>query len=128
MLRCRRIVFAALLSLAAAACSQQHAPAAAVRTALRQAYPGARFDVAFPSGPGNLEITVDSAGFRNYKLDSRQLHAIAEGMARFALQHYAGAAALDTITVQVIEERSGALLWKRQVYQRESFGAAALRH
>jgi hypothetical protein len=126
MLRWRGLVTAALFALEAAACTQQHARAVALETALHQAYPGARFDVTFAGGPGSLEITVDSAGFRNYRLDSHQLHTIAEAMAQFTLQHYAGAAALDTVTVQFIQEQSGALFWRSRTYQRESFSVAAL--
>jgi hypothetical protein len=126
MLRRRGIVVAALLALAAAACTEQHTAAVALRTALHQEYPGAWFDVSFASSPRNLEITVDSAGFRNYKMDSHQLHTIAEVMARFTLQHYVAAAPLDTITIQIIEERSGALFWKSEALQRERFSVAAL--
>jgi len=126
MLRSRGIVLATLLVIGGAACTRQHAAVSALRDALRREYPGARFDLAFARGPRNLEITIDSAGFRNYKLDSHQLHGLGQALARFALQHYGEADALDTITVQVVEERSGALLWKSVTFERESFSVAGL--
>jgi len=126
MLHNRGIVLATLLVFGGAACTRQHAAAGALRDALRRAYPGARFELAFAGGPRTLQITVDSAGFRNYKLDSHQLHSLGQTLARFALQHYGEAAALDTITVQVVEERSGALLWRSVTFERESFSVAGL--
>jgi len=98
-----------------------------LRRALRQEYPGARFEVALTRGLRNLELTVDSAGFRHYALDKVQRHSLGQAMARFTLQHYGAAATLDTITIQIIEERSGALFWKNWVFDRESFGVSGLR-
>jgi len=127
MLRSRGIVLATLLVFGGAACTRQHAAVSALRDALRRAYPGARFDLAFAGKPSNLQITVDSAGFRNYQLDSHQLHSLGQALARFTLQHYGEAAALDTITIQVVEERSGALLWRSVTFERESFSVAGVR-
>jgi hypothetical protein len=127
MSRCRSYVLALLLAFVGAACTQEQAAVVALRKALQQEYPGARFDVAFAPGLRALELTVDSAGFRNYKLDSSQRHSIGQTIARFALQHYAGAANLDTVTIQIIEERSGALFWRSSAFDRESFSVTGLR-
>jgi hypothetical protein len=127
MSRCRSLVVASLLALVGATCTLDRSAVGALRQALHQEYPGARFEVAFTHGPRNLELTVDSAGFRNYKLDKDQRHRIGQAMAHFVLQHYSAAANLDTITIQIIEERSGALVWKSWAFDRESFGVASLR-
>jgi hypothetical protein len=124
---CRGIVLAALLAVAGAACTHEHAAVVALRKALQVQYPGARFEVAFTHGFHNLELTVDSVGFRNYKLDSHQRHTIGEAMARFTLQHYGAAVSLDSITIRIIEERSGGLFWKSWSSDDETFAVAGLR-
>lgn len=127
MTRGRSVVLASLLAVAAVSCTSEPAHVVALRQALQAEYPGARFEVQFTKGPRHLEFSVDSAAFRNYKLDEGRRRAIGQAMARFALQHYGAAASLDSITVQFIQERSGALFWKSWAYTEESFAVAGLR-
>ena len=126
MLHCRTVVLAAVLTAAAAACVRETADVFDLQRALRQEYPGARFEVSFINGPHHLELLVDSAAWSNYQLATSELRALGQPIARFVLQHYGAAADLDSISIDFVQERSGVLLWKSWAFTRTNFAAADL--
>lgn len=98
-----------------------------VKQALESQYPGAQFEVGFIGGLRHLELTVDTAVYGNYRLDDAQRRALAEEMARVAIEQLGVAAALDSITVDFVQERSGSLLSRSSSWIRETLAVAELR-
>ncbi len=98
-----------------------------VKQALESQYPGARFEVGFIGGLRHLELTVDTAVYGNYRLDDAERRALAEEMARVAIEQLGVAAALDSITIDFVQERSGGLLSKSWSAIRETLAVADLR-
>jgi hypothetical protein len=117
------VVFALAVSLAA--CSARRDNVGALTQALRQQYPGVQVHVQLANAGRKLWIRADSGAWRNYRLSSSELQARAAPIARFALQHYMGARSIDSVTVEFVQETSGALLWKSWSSQVFTSAAAA---
>jgi hypothetical protein len=124
---CRTVALATVLTAATAACAREIGDVGHLQRALRQEYPGAHIEVSFVNGPRQLELLVDSAAWSNYQLETSELHALGQPIARFALEHYGAAADLDSITVDFVQERSGFLFLKSSAFTRSSFAVADLR-
>jgi hypothetical protein len=127
MLRSRAVLLSVLLTATAAACARENSSLVALTQALRQAYPGVRVEVRLANAGHRLGIQVDSAAWRNYRLATSELRARGLPIARFALQHYGAGADLDSVTIDFIQERTGAFVWKRWAFIRTTFGVGEVR-
>ena len=126
-MRSRFPVVLAVLCAAIVACAGETSDVDALEQALREEYPGAQFEVSLTEGSHHLELMVDTAVYGNYRLDNFQRRTLGEAMARLALEHVGAAADLDSISIDFIQERSGAWLWKGWSMLGESFAVAGLR-
>ncbi len=111
------------LAVAVAGCGGRRDHTGPLARALRHQYPGVQVHVQLANAGRKLWIRVDSAAWRNYRLASSELQARATPIAHFALQHYSGAEAIDSVTVEFVQETSGALFWKS--WSSEAFSSAA---
>ena len=120
------MLYAILLIAGAGGCAGETIGVAALREALKAEYPGANVEISFGSSPRYMELSVDSAAWRDYQLPTSELESIGERMARFVVAEYAPAV-LDSIAIDFIQERSGMLFWKSWAFTRARFAAAELR-
>ena len=120
------MLYAVLLITGAGGCAGDTTGTAALREALQTEYPGANVEISFGSSARHMELSVDSAAWRNYQLATSELESIGESMARFVVAEYEPAA-LDSITIDFIQERSGMLFWKSWAFTRTRFAAVELR-
>jgi len=129
MLHRFRVVLAVLFIAAVVSCARDalDRDIAGVKQALQRQYPGAQFEVGFVGGLHHLELTVDTAVYGHYRLDDSQRRALAEEMARIAVEHLGAMPELDSLTVEFIQERSGSLLSNSWSTIKETLALADLR-
>ncbi|MCH7876193.1 MAG: hypothetical protein IH965_12950 [Gemmatimonadetes bacterium] len=123
-----RIPLFVVTTLCLAGCSTigQMVETVELKTDLENRYDGTDVELAWVNGLDHLEVTLDGPSFR--ALPDSAIPALAMEVAHVALAHFPEARRPDSVTVSLIRERSGGMMFlKRTQYVSVTLAASEVR-